>query len=85
MVIMYVTASLVWNRPRLLNLKPDTELFSKKHKHTFWIIKYKVLNPDMLSTEMAGLLVGYMVRTEANNVIFGMELFVPAWLVTAWP
>jgi hypothetical protein len=32
-----------------------------------------------------GWLVGYMVCTEANNVIFGMELFVPAWLVTAWP
>jgi hypothetical protein len=32
-----------------------------------------------------GWLVGYMVCTEANNVIVGMELFVPAWLVNAWP
>jgi len=42
----------------------------------------------MLSMELAGWFVGwlvrYIVRTEAKNVIFGMELFVPAWLVTAW-
>jgi hypothetical protein len=42
----------------------------------------------MLSMELVGWFVGwldgYMERTEANNVIFGTELFVPAWPVTAW-
>jgi len=63
-------------------------IFKETHIHTFWIITIQRVE---LWYTVHGVgwfvcwLVGYMVRTEANNVIFVMELFVPALLVTAWP
>ena len=80
---MYITTTPVRNRPSLLNLNTDIELFSKKP--TDKRLNYENTKCWTLLGCPWSWLVGYLVRTEANNVIFGMELFVPAWLVTAWP